>query len=568
MIVTENAERFVDSLQEEENFSKADLARVRNRLKEVTPAALLDLIRDGFLSRQKICRLWAETIGIAHVDPIQVIVSREAVKKFPFEVARKANAIGLYIFGDCLTVAMSEPRDEVLIGRLEKVAGIKISPVFSLPDEIDDAISIHYQTEEQIEQLSRAQLHNVDIDTEGRLDADRVKALADSGSFSRLVDSVIFFALRERATDIHVQPEETELTIRLRIDGHLREIVRLPKRIAPPLCTRIKILSELDIAQTRLPQDGRFSMDIGGHRAQFRVSVMPSIHGEKVVIRILTVSGMRGVIPLDKMDFSQNILKPLRQLINTPNGAFFVTGPTGSGKTTTLYAALAEISTPRRNILTVEDPIEYQLPGITQIQVNNTAELTFSRVLRSALRQDPDVILVGEIRDQETAKIAAEAALTGHLVFSSLHTNSAIQAMVRLVEIGVEPFLVAPSLIGILSQRLAGRICPNCREPYRPSSALLRHYFHDETFPEVTFYRGKGCYQCRHTGFLGRVAFHELVIINDEMREVIARGGSHRSLAELAVGAGYRSLRYDGLKKVLLGLTTLDEIERLTVSDY
>lgn len=569
MITAKPSEEFIENLQREEAFSKPDLERIRSRLGEVTPSSLLELIHDGYLPRQKICRLWADAIGVAHVDPIQVVVTAEAIDRIPLEIARKANVIGLYIFGDCLTVAMSDPHDEVLISRLEKVVGMGISPVFSLPDEIDDAISIHYQTDRQIEQLSSEELRRLDVKTStGGMNPDWLKQLAESRSFPKLVDSVIFFALRERATDIHIQPEETDLAIRLRIDGRLREVVRLPKRMAPPLSARVKIVASLDIAENRLPQDGRFSMELGAHRAHFRVSVMPSVFGEKIVIRILTVSGMRGIIPLDKMDLSQNILKPLRQVIASPNGVFFVTGPTGSGKTTTLYSALAEINTPSRNIVTVEDPVEYELPGITQIQVNEAISLNFSRVLRSALRQDPDVILVGEIRDQETAKITAEAALTGHLVLSTLHTNNAIQATVRLVEIGVDPSLVAPSIIGILSQRLAGRICSSCREAYPAPVELLRQYFFDEPFPKVNFYRGAGCHQCRQTGFLGRVAFHELVIVNDEMREVIMKGGSYKRLAELASRNGYKPLRYDGLKKVLLGLTTLEEVERLTVADF
>jgi type IV pilus assembly protein PilB len=295
---------------------------------------------------------------------------------------------------------------------------------------------------------------------------------------------------------------------------------------------------------------------------------MPTIHGEKVVIRILAVGSGRNFLGLDHMLISQTIVQPFKRVIENPNGIIFVTGPTGSGKTTTLYAALHEINKPGVNIVTIEDPVEMQLEGITQSQVNSHIDLSFGLLLRAILRQDPDVILVGEIRDLETAKIAVEAALTGHLVFATLHTNNALQAITRLVDIGVEPYQVAPSVVSVVAQRLAARICQRCKEPYYPSKKELAKYFEDEGLEEIPFYRGRGCSECGFTGYRGRVSFHELVLVTEEMRSVINRNGSVEDLGRAAKKVGYKPLRYDGLKKVLLGLTTIDEIERNTSFEW
>ncbi|HZP61567.1 MAG TPA: GspE/PulE family protein, partial [Opitutaceae bacterium] len=307
---------------------------------------------------------------------------------------------------------------------------------------------------------------------------------------------------------------------------------------------------------------------IGGGSANFRFSSLPTQYGEKAVVRILATTNKKSMLTLDRMMISQTILEPFKRLIENPNGIIFVTGPTGSGKTTTLYAGLHEINKPGVNISTIEDPIEIQLAGVTQSQVNTHIDLKFSTLLRSLLRQDPDVILVGEIRDLETAKIATEAALTGHVVFATLHTNTAPQAIVRLQEIGVEPYMVAPSVIGVLAQRLAARICENCKEAYYPARETLLKYFEEDGLEEVPFLRGRGCSRCRGTGYHGRIAFHELVIITEEIRTLISEGRSAQEITQAAAKVGYKPLRYDGLKKVLLGMTTIDEIEDNTSIEW
>ncbi len=527
----------------------------------------LDLVQavidEKILPKEDACRHWADSLGVAYVDPFASIITDEAVQKIPAEIARKTRVIGLYEINDVLTVAMAEPGDTGLIKRLGQITGIPVSPVFALPKEIEDAIAIHYCTDKNLEEsmveLGRSSLFDLPDQA-----ADKLAVLAENNALAQLLDDIIFFGLRERATDIHIEAQEKQSRIRFRIDGNLREILTYPRKIHRALISRVKILSELNIAEMRFPQDGRFSLPVGHQTANFRVSTIPSAYGEKIVIRILAMSGKKTIQTLEKMMISQTVLQPFKRLIKNPSGIIFVTGPTGSGKTTTLYAALHEINTPGVNISTIEDPIEMQLEGINQSQTNAHIDLKFATVLRALLRQDPDVILIGEIRDLETAKIATEAALTGHVVFATLHTNTAAQAIVRLIEIGVAPYMVAPSIIGVLAQRLAARICDNCKEAYYPPRATLEKYFSDEDMADVPFFRGRGCPACRGTGYKGRIAFHELVLITEEIRTLISEGRSAQEITRAAARVGYKSLRYDGLKKVLLGLTTIEEIEENT----
>ncbi len=513
------------------------------------------------------CRFYADTLGFAYVDPFASLITDEAIAAIPVEVAKKVGMIGLYILDGVLTAATSKPEDAALVKRVSQIIQIPVSPVFALPRDIEDAILIQYSNEknlgESLNELGRSSLfENPD------LAADKLAALADSESLVQILDDIVYYGIRERATDIHIEALEGQSRVRFRIDGQLREVLTYSRKIHRALVSRIKIVCNLNIAESRFPQDGRFSMPVGTSNANFRVSTIPSQFGEKVVIRILALTGKKSMVTLEKMMMSQTILTPFRRIIQNPSGIIFVTGPTGSGKTTTLYAALHEINTPDTNISTIEDPIEIQLPGVTQTQVNNHIDLKFSTVLRSLLRQDPDVILVGEIRDLETAKIASEAALTGHIVFATLHTNSAAQAIVRLIEIGVEPYMVAPSIIGVLAQRLAARICENCKEPYYPTRDVLKKYFKEEGLTDVPFYRGRGCTACRGTGYKGRVAFHELVLITEEIRTLITKNASVQQISAAAAKVGFKPLRYDGLKKVLLGLTTIEEIEANTSFEW
>lgn len=518
------------------------------------------LIDQKLLLKEDACRLWSDYLGIAYVDVLASGITVEAVKMIPRVIAQKARAIGLYLIDGVLTVAMATPEDAKLVRRLGQIAGIPVSPVFCLPCEIDDAMSIIYATEQSITD-SIAALERDDLFADPDLAIERISELAKTETLVHVLDEIIRFALRERATDIHIEPQEIHSRIRFRVDGTLRDILTFPKALHRAVVSRLKIISDLNISETRFPQDGRFSLPLGTTKTNFRLSITPLIYGEKAVVRVLSSATRNSMVTLDTMLMSQRIQQPFRRLIKSPNGIIFVAGPTGSGKTTTLYAAIDEINKPGINITTIEDPVEIPVAGVMQSQINPVITLNFATMLRSLLRQDPDVIMVGEIRDTETAKIATEAALTGHLVFATLHTNTAPQAIVRLMEIGVEAYMVAPSILGVLSQRLAARICDKCKEAYFPPREVLLRYFKEEGLEEVPFYRGRGCPHCRNTGFRGRVAFHELVVITEEIRQLISDRRSVQEITRAAVKFGYRPLRYDGLNKVLLGLTTIEEIE-------
>ena len=557
---------FVERVSQLPNF---DSAQELNTLAErLEGSALVQAVIDAkYLNKDDACRYWADALGVAYVDPFASVITDDAIEKIPVEIAKKIKAIGLYVLNGVLTVAISDPADANLVRRLSQIAQIPISPVFALTREIEDAIAIHYCTEKGLEE-SLNELERSSLFDRPENAGEKLAVLAENNALVQILDEVIYYAMRERATDIHIEAQETHSRIRFRIDGNLREILTYSRKLHRALLSRLKILSSLNISESRFPQDGRFSMPIGSQTANFRVSTIPSAYGEKAVVRVLAMTGKKSMLTLEKMMISQTILQPFKRLIQNPNGIVFVTGPTGSGKTTTLYAALHEINSPSINISTIEDPIEIQLAGVNQSQVNANIDLKFSTILRSLLRQDPDAILVGEIRDLETAKIATEAALTGHIVFATLHTNSAPQAITRLIEIGVEPYMVAPSVIGVLAQRLAARICENCKEAYYPSRELLQRYFKDEGLTDVPFFRGRGCASCRQTGYKGRVAFHELVLITEEIRALISEGRSVQEISRAAAKVGYKPLRYDGLKKVLLGLTTIDEIEQNTSFEW
>jgi type IV pilus assembly protein PilB len=532
--------RFLDGVRKVPGFDfTAELKELVERHGPDSQELLQAIIDARLLSKDEACRQWANALGFAYVDPFASIVTDEAVERLPHEVAAKTLAIGLYVIEGILTVAMATPEDETLVRRLGQIAQMPVSPVFASAREITDAIAIHYSNDKDIEETLTA-LEHLDIFNRPEYSKEQLAELAESTSLIRVLDSIIYFGIRERATDIHIEPQELQSRIRFRVDGMLREVLTFSRKLHRAIISRLKILCTINITETRFPQDGRFTLAVGSGTTYFRVSMIPTLYGEKAVVRILAMSGRKTMVTLDKMMMSQTILQPFRRLIQNPNGIVFVTGPTGSGKTTTLYAALHEINKPDLNITTIEDPVEIQLAGITQSQVNAHIDLKFSTILRALLRQDPDVILIGEIRDLETAKIATEAALTGHLVLATLHTNTAAQAIVRRLEIGVEPFMVAPSIIGVLAQRLAARICEHCKETYYPPPETLRRYFLDDGLTEVPFYRGRGCPKCRGTGYKGRIAFHELVLITEEIRSMISEGRSAQEITRTAAKAGCR----------------------------
>lgn len=533
-----------------------------------TIGLLEELIEKELVAKDTACRIWGESLGIAYVNPLTSLVTEDAVSLIPREIAEKALVLGLVVIEGVLTLAMATPEDTALIKRIEGIIGGPVSPVFSPPKEVKDAIKLYYIVEGNLQQELAGWQQGLQEAGASLTDDNLEKLIADS-TVSRIYDGILFSAIRNRASDIHLEPGDVDARVRFRIDGSLNEMFTCGKAVLRAFLIRSKVLAKLNVSESRFPQDGRFSLPLGMGHADFRFSEIPTMYGNKGVIRILSGSRTEGGFRLEDLSMLPSVQNRFKRLLNTPNGIFLATGPTGSGKTTTLYAALDALNHADVNISTIEDPIEIRLDGVNQSQVHAAIGLKFENLLRSLLRQDPDIILVGEIRDGETARIATQAALTGHLVLSTLHTNTAVQAIVRLIDLGVEPYLVAPAIMGVLAQRLARRICENCKTSYHPDIETLEQYFKDLPSDErIWFSEGKGCSHCRNTGFSGRVALHEIVTVDDEMRSLIARNASQATLQNHARRVGCRSMRYDALKKVLLGMTTTTEIDKLTVLEW
>jgi len=532
-------------------------------------AVMQQVVESGICSQARACQLWADCLGVAHVNPLNVELPVGEGVQLPADVARRARAVVLNTLPHAATVAMAEPTDEKIVASLAKVLGREISPVFAHPEEIDAILRLHFGAPEDLAGSLQRVCDALPTLAGGReiRDARDVAELVHGEAFAELFNSILLTAFRRRASDIHLESAVDQCRVRMRIDGDMVPVLQLPRVVHDALIVRVKVLCQLDVAQRRLPQDGAFEISFGGSRPAFRASTLPGLYGEKAVLRLLGAPGNQSLPRLGALGLSDSTRQALRRAILRPNGILFVCGPTGSGKTTTLYSCLGEINRPDLNLVTIEDPVEYRLPGASQHQVNTAIGLRFAEILRSVLRQDPDVILVGEIRDRETATIAAEAALTGHLVLSSLHTNDSLQAITRLIELGVEPHLVAPTVVGVLSQRLVRRICPSCKEHYTAAPEELAPYFSNPDAVPVTLYRGRGCAHCHGTGFHGRVGVHEMLEVSEGLRDLILARASPAQMKDEAEQTGFRSMRLDGLKKALLGWTTLEEIERNTLPE-
>lgn len=529
-------------------------------------AAILEVEQLFPHHKRALGRIWADVLGVAYVDLETTLVQPSAARQITEVFARENEVIPLYEFNDTLTLAAANPLDRDLIEQLHQVTGRFINQVFAFPREIEDAISITYLTQESLTKL----IHQTGIQklnfSEESLTEDMLRAAAGNDTVIQFTKGLLLLALHDRASDIHIEPREFDGMIRFRVDGVLQERFRLSPSILFPIVARLKVLSKVDITERRRPQDGRMALNLANRTIDLRFSSVPSVHGEKIVLRILGQIRVSGIPDLSELNMSESVMLDLKRAMDMPNGIFFVTGPTGSGKSTTLYSIINRLNTPDINIVTIEDPVEYRLNGVNQTQVKQDIGYDFSSALRSFLRQDPDVILVGEIRDAVSARIAAQAALTGHLVFTTMHTNNSLQAVTRLIEIGVEPYLVAPSIIGVMAQRLVRRICSHCKVAYpAPRDILDANFMWDET-SEISFYRGKGCEECRHSGFLGRVGVHEIFYLNEEVRSLIVRNASILEIEACARKSGFKPLRHDGLKKVLRGLTTIREIDNISYS--
>ena len=508
-----------------------------------------------FKRHENIIDSMAEAKGfreVPEVDLSSYAIDSKVLDIVPAALAQKHKLIPLFRVGKTLTVAMADPGNIVALDELRAASAMDLSVVEAGLQDVQDAITEYYGISGVVE--------NVVKDYRPPDGARAKMATPVDAPIMKLVDEILYQAVRERASDVHIEPEAKDVRVRYRVDGLLHQELSLPPQMLAPVVSRIKVLASMNIAESRVPQDGRFEINPEGRKVDLRVSSFPSAYGEKVVLRILDKSTM--LLKLPEIGFSEENLNKFLKIIHKPHGIILVAGPTGSGKTTTLYSALSEVNSKELNIMTVEDPIEYELAGITQSQINVKAGLTFATALRSILRQDPDVILIGEIRDLETAGIAIQAALTGHLVFSTLHTNDAPGALTRLMDMGVEPFLISSSVEAVLAQRLVRTVCEKCEEKVPVPESLKKQH------PEIKFmHKGKGCKSCKNTGYRGRVGIFELLVLDESIRKMINDKASTDEIRKYAVNHGMKTLYADGLEKIKAGVTALDEVLRVTELD-
>jgi len=520
------------------------------------------LVEMNYCSENQIVSMLAEVYDVPYAQVNPKICDPKALELLPREFLEEHVVLPLFKVHDVITVAVHEPTNVFLIDEIERISECKVQLVCATTKDIKSTLQVH---------LPAANVFVIDdiIDEEGlkdfslieniTQDISNLEEIAGQSPVVKLVNYLLYTAAQENASDIHIEPDDKRLRVRYRVNGKLYEKMCPPHQMQSAIVSRIKIMSELDIAQRRLPQDGGIRVLVEGRAIDLRVSVMPCNHGEKVVIRI--IDPQRVVFNLESLGFSYENLNIFRELMQAPNGMILVTGPTGSGKNTTLYAALAELNSDEVNICTVEDPVECNMAGINQFQVNHLAGFEFSSALRSLLRQDPDIIMVGEIRDEATANIAVQAALTGHLVFSTLHTNDAPSAVTRLLDLNVAPYLLSASLIAVLAQRLVRKICPNCKSEYDPPGNI-RKVVKSLNDNIDKFYRGIGCKKCRNTGYAGRIAIHELFIPSEDIMEMIHDRVSLRKLRDMAIEVGMNTLQLDGLEKVKAGIVSIEEVLR------
>lgn len=527
------------------------------------------LLNCPYFTEDVVLKLFAESLGWEYFPEIpEKSVPSEFIESVPPTYAQHHFLIGVKSEDSNgeLTVVLSRPLDTNVLDNVSKMTGMPVRPAVATRAAITAVIDVAYEQrntviEEVAEELDSQNLDQLVDEVSA---SDDLLDVVNRPPVIRLVNDILFRALQLRASDIHVHPYETKIQIRYRIDGILYDVLTLNRNVLPLITSRIKVMAGMDIAERRMPQDGRSSVRLGQREVDLRVSTVPTSFGERSVLRLLDKS--TGVLALEELGLWPEDLEKLDSLLHRAHGVIFVTGPTGSGKSTSLYAYLNRINSAEKNVLTIEDPIEYQLEGISQIQVANKKGMTFATSLRHVLRQDPDVIMVGEVRDIETARMAIQSSLTGHLVFSTLHTNDSAGAVSRLLDLGVEPYLVSSSLIAIIAQRLVRRVCPDCKRPMTPAPHELRDLGLEE-YKDATFFVGEGCSRCFQTGYRGRTGIYEVMLINEAIQEMIYRQETAGQIKRLAVQAGMQTLRMDGARKVLAGITTLSEVLRVTQAD-
>ena len=520
------------------------------------------LVDQGILSETQLVAALAQQIGLRFIDLSDFPVDGSALARIPGSVCRQHMAIPIGFEDGRIVVAMADPANVFAADDIRTISGYEVLPAVATRADVAAAIDRYYRADSDLDDLTTA-LEDADEATGD--DLAGLKEVVEDAPIVKFVNLLITQAIQDRASDIHLEPTEQDLRVRYRIDGVLHEVMRSPKSIQSGVISRLKIMADINIAERRIPQDGRLSVSAHGKKVDLRVATLPTVWGEKVVMRILDNSTAR--LDLSELGFTQNNYERYSESFGKPYGMILVTGPTGSGKSTTLYATLNILNRPEVNIITVEDPVEYRLPGISQVQTNTKAGLTFASSLRSILRSDPDIVLIGEIRDHETAQIAVEAALTGHLVLSTLHTNNAPSAITRLTEMGIEPFLVGSAVDAVLAQRLARRLCMKCKEAYMPTEETLTaaKVNWDLSTGIPTLYRPVGCPSCSNTGYKGRMALHEVMMVNEEIERLAVEHAPATEISAAALRSGMVTLRNDGMTKVLNGVTSIDEILRVVV---
>ena len=556
-MLEDNAYEIGESLIAQNIITKEEFEEAMNASEE-SGVSFIDILIENFnIDKNELYNAIAEIYNVPYIDLSEYVSDPKVVELVPEETARKFIVFPVFKIGNVLTVAMADPTDIVALDQIRMNADVEVEPCLSSKKDIIDAINKHYKATDAIKGIVDS-MKDTSAGSFLLMDED------NESPVTKLVNVILKQAVTDRASDIHIEPEENFLRIRFRIDGILYEIPSLPKHLQSSIISRIKVLSNLDIAETRVPQDGHFKINVEGKEIDARISTVPTVFGENVVIRLLNPENV--MIQLEDLGFSEDSLMKFEKMINQPYGIILTTGPTGSGKTTTLYATLNRVNSIEKNVITIEDPVEYKIGLVRQIPVNLKTGVTFASGLRAILRQDPDIVMVGEIRDTETAEISIQAALTGHLVFSTLHTNDSAGALTRLVNMGIEPFLVASSVVGIIAQRLVRKICEFCKEPYTPSPAVLKKWGLDSSGNKpITLYKGTGCPECRGTGYKGRIGIYEVFEVDDAIRKLVVEGApSHEIKAYAIKEKGLKILSMDGIEKVKMGITTLEEISRVT----
>jgi type IV pilus assembly protein PilB len=563
--------RLGELLLRDQMISVDQLQRARDESRRSGERIGHSLVKLGAIQEEDLTQFLSRQYGVPAINLAEFDIEPDVIALVTKDVAQRHKVVPVNRAGNSLIVAMADPSNILAIDDLKFVTGYNIEVVVAAEVGINQAITRYYEksSEAQLEQVMNELQEDVEFDSGEEQDANalELEKASEDAPVVKLTNHILISAINQGASDIHIEPYEKSYRVRFRVDGVLREQMQPPLKLKNALSSRMKIMASLDIAERRLPQDGRIKLKIGqGKEMDFRVSVLPTLFGEKIVMRLLDKGNLQ--LDMTKLGFEPEQLAAFKKAIEAPYGMVLVTGPTGSGKTTTLYSALQELNQVSDNICTAEDPVEFNLPGINQCQVSDSIGLTFAAALRSFLRQDPDTVMIGEIRDFETAEIAVKAALTGHMVLSTLHTNDAPSTITRLLNMGVEPFLVTASVNAVQAQRLVRKICANCKTPTdTPKDELRLLGAKDQEIDTATCFKGAGCEKCNSTGYKGRIAVYEVMTFNEPLRELVLQGASSVELKAEAIRQGMRTLRMSGVSKVCMGVTTFDEVGRITASD-